>query len=165
MLEVFQTGDYVAIHENPVWRDQADSILRIHLEKVDEQNHWEQLWAKKISDNLFSVCCIPFFAYHLALGDEVETDTHYTVTRIASISGHVTFRVWFADSLNTSIKDQVINQAEKIGCLFEWSSANLLALSAQNTHQSQAIIDYLESHQNNEDLQYEVAGTLDHNDE
>ena len=93
MSKIFQRGDYVAIHENPVWRDESDFIIRAYLEENKGRNEWEQLWAKRLDDRRFSLCCIPFFAYNLALGDEVETDGSYVVEGVVRPSGQFTWRI------------------------------------------------------------------------
>ena len=63
----------VAIHLNPAWRDRANFIAFVSIELDEPGERWEQLWARQIANNLFEICCIPFFAYDLALGDQVDT--------------------------------------------------------------------------------------------
>lgn len=159
MNKVFQPGDYVAVHENAVWRDKSDFIIRAYLEENEGRNEWEQLWAKRVDDRRFSLCCIPFFAYNLALGDEVETDGNYVVQGVIKPSGQFTFRVWFGDSTEPGIKDEVLRQLAAMDALFEWSSANLLAISAKDADQAQEVADYLYARQNGGDLTYETGRT------
>lgn len=159
MNKVFQPGDYVAVHENPVWRDKSDFIIRAYLEENEGRNEWEQLWVKRVDDWRFSLCCIPFFAYNLALGDEVETDGNYVVQGVVKPSGQFTFRVWFGDSINPRVKEEVLRQLEVMSVLFEWSSANLLAISVKDTDQAQQLADYLYARQNAGDLMYETGRT------
>ena len=157
MNKVFKPGDYVAVHENPVWRDRSDFIIRTYLEDNEGRSEWEQLWVRRVDERTFSLCCIPFFAYDLALGDEVETDANYAVQGVVRASGQFTFRVWFGDSAKPAIKDEVSRQLEAAGALFEWSSANLLAISAKDDDQAQAVADYLNARQNFGDLTYETG--------
>lgn len=159
MNKIFQLGDYVAVHENPAWREKSDFIIRIYLEENEGRNEWEQLWVKRVGDRRFSICCIPFFAYNLALGDEVETDGNYVVQGVVKPSGQFTFRVWFGDSNNPGVKDEVLQQLEVMSVLFEWSSANLLAISARDSDQAQQLVDYLYARQNAGDLMYETGRT------
>lgn len=159
MSKVFQSGDYVAVHENPVWRDKSDFIIRAYLEENEGRNEWEQLWVKRLDDRRFSLCCIPFFAYDLALGDEVETDGNYVVQGVVRASGQFTFRIWFGESIKPGIKDDVLRQLVTIGASLEWSSANLLAVSAKDADQAQEVADYLFARQNVGDLMYETGRT------
>jgi len=159
MSKVFQPGDYVAVHENPVWRDKSDFIIRVYLEEKEGRSEWEQLWVKRVGDKTFSLCCITFFAYNLALGDEVATDANYVVQSVVRASGQFTFRVWFGDSTKPTIKDEVLRKLEAVSALFEWSSVNLLAISAKDGDQAQEIADYLYSQQNAGDLMYETGRT------
>ncbi len=159
MNKVFRLGDYVAIHENPVWRDKSDFIIRAYLEENEGRNEWEQLWARRLDDRRFSLCCIPFFVYDLALGDEVETDGNYVVQNVIRPSGQFTFRIWFGDSTKLGIKDEVLRRLESIGVLSEWSSANLLAVSAVDAVQAQEAANYLFVRQNVGDLTYETGRT------
>lgn len=157
MRKTFRRDDYVAIHENPVWRDKSDFIIRAYLEEKDGRNEWEQLWAKQIDDRRFSICCIPFFAYDLALADDVETDGDYVVQSVVKPSGQVTFRAWFGNSAKRGAKDEVLRQLGAIGPLLEWSSANLLAISAVDAVQAQQVADCLHSSQNAGNLIYEIG--------
>nr|WP_297402835.1 DUF4265 domain-containing protein [uncultured Marinobacter sp.] len=157
MSKIFQRGDYVAIHENPVWRDESDFIIRAYLEENKGRNEWEQLWAKRLDDRRFSLCCIPFFAYNLALGDEVETDGSYVVEGVVRPSGQFTFRIWFGESTRPESKGDVVRQLEAIGASLEWSSDNLLAVSAKGAAQTKEVADYLYSRQNAGDLIYETG--------
>jgi len=106
---------------------------------------------------MFSLCCIPFFAYNLALGDEVETDDNCVVQSVVRASGQFTFRVWFGDSTKPAVKAEVLQQLERLSVLFEWSSANLLAISAKDANQAQEIADYLYVQQSTGDLMYETG--------
>lgn len=62
----------IATHPNPVSRPVPSSMVRAALECVGEGEDFEQLWTKRVGDDLLELCCIPFFAYDLALGDGVE---------------------------------------------------------------------------------------------
>lgn len=157
MGKTFQAGDYEAVHENPVWRDKANFIIAAYLGEKDGRSEWEQLWARRLDDRRFYLCCIPFFAYDLALGDEVETDGNYVVQRVVKASGQHTFRVWFGTSSYPGMKSEVVQQAEGLGIQLEWSSDNLLAISANNDEQARQLAEYLYARQNAGDLMYETG--------
>lgn len=156
---VYQLGDYEAIHEKPIWRDRANFIIAAYLGEKDGHGEWEQLWAQQLDDQRFLLCCIPFFAFDLALGDVIETNDNYTVQRVVSPSGQYTFRVWFGDLHCAEIRDEVVRYMDLLGVLMEWSSENLLALSARDADQAKELADYLHFQQNTNCLLYETGRT------
>ncbi len=94
----YKAGDYEARHTEPVWRSRANFVIAADIASAPDKREWEQLWARKSADTRFEICCIPFFVYDLALGDEVETDGDHVLRRVVKPSGHFTFRVWFGSS-------------------------------------------------------------------
>lgn len=157
MSKKFHPDDYVAVHENPVWKDHSDFIIRVFLEEQEDHNDWEQLWAKKIEKYRFMICCIPFFAYNLSLGDEVVVDSEYNIKKVVLPSGHSTFRVWFGDSKIQGISVKVSDELSKMNAILEWSSENLLAISAENDEVSALVANYLLKAQEKGELIYETG--------
>jgi hypothetical protein len=49
-------------------------MLRARLDDVEGDENFEQIWTRRLAGDLFEVCCIPFFAYDLALGDVVRAE-------------------------------------------------------------------------------------------
>jgi len=152
------------VHENPVWRERANFIIaaKIDPEPTDRRWRWEQLWARQVTENVFRLCCIPFFVYDLALGDEVETthreERRYVVQQVIKPSGHYTFRAWFYDS---SVRREVAGELAGLGCLMEWRSSysNLLAVDAASDDQAQMVADFLFRKEQLELLTYETGRT------
>jgi hypothetical protein len=136
-----------AVHLNPVWRARANFIIDANIESGDSARRYEQLWARKLTGDGFEICCIPVFAYDLALGDEVitrrEGERLYVVDRVVKPSGRFTFRVWFGDSPNPGVRDTVIEYLDTPGVLYEWYSPNLLAVDAESEEIAQAVADFL----------------------
>jgi len=155
---MFQPGDYVAVHENPVWRDKSNFIIRAYLEENEGRNEWEQLWARRLDDGRFSLCCIPFFVYDLALGDEVEIDANFILQQVVHSSGQVTFRVWFGDQ-DAAMRQGLVSEIKAMKPLMEWSSENLLALSVPDGAEAQKVADYLQAREEQGLLQYETGRT------
>ncbi|MDO3520324.1 DUF4265 domain-containing protein [Ralstonia pseudosolanacearum] len=151
----YQTGDYEAIHQSPIWRDRANFVFAAHLGDRDGKNEWEQLWGKKIAPHRFVLCCIPFFARDIALGDEVETDADFVLQRVVHSSGQVTFRVWFGEQ-NPTTRQELVQEIENLKPLMEWSSENLLALSVPES-EAQRFADYLYSKEQQGLLNYETG--------
>src|SRR5438874_1664849 len=91
------------VHKEPAWRERGSFVLPVKLSLGEDETlqRVEQLWSRQVADNRFEICCIPFFAYDLALGDEVETGRQgtyrYVVQRVVKRSGNYTRRVWFGN--------------------------------------------------------------------
>lgn len=143
--EIYREGDFVAVHMNPIWREKSDFLIRAHFEKTDGANGWEQLWVKQLSENRFSICCIPFFTYGLSLGDEIATYGIYQIQGVAKKSGHSTFRVWFTDESDLESQSTVLRQLGDKGSLFEYYSNKFLGISVDTGHSLQEIFDILQA--------------------
>src|SRR5687767_13716725 len=87
----------IAQHLQPAWQTKADFAIRADLQKHGRPGGAEQLWARRINENNFEVCCIPFFTYGIALGDVVETDDEFIVQAVVKKGGHKTLRMAVAD--------------------------------------------------------------------
>jgi len=154
----YQTGEYEAVHRTPIWRDRANFVFAAHLGVKDGKNEWEQLWGQKTATHRFMLCCIPFFVQDIALGDEVETDADFVVQRVVHRSGQITFRVWFGGQ-NKATREALVREIEAMKPSMEWSSENLLALSASDEAEAQRIADYLQANEEKGLLQYETGRT------
>jgi hypothetical protein len=149
-------------HLNPVWGGEADYIIGIDVSKLfDDDDYdivWEQLWSKKISDNHFMICCIPFFAYDLSLGDEVITDNNLMIREVAKPSGRYTYRVWFGSAEQPGIRKSLMKELEQRDCLLEWHSNDLLGVSCLEKD-AQIIADLLFEKEKNGVIEYETGKT------
>jgi len=157
-------GTTEVTHESPAWRERANFIIgtTIDTSGLDTPIHSEQLWARQLGENTFEVCCIPFFAYNLALGDVVETGSEgprkYMITRVLRHSGRYTFRAWFHDA---AAKEEVPAKLQAMGCLLEarWPQGNLLAIDAESQPLAQRVADFLWEGQKRGVLDYETGRT------
>jgi len=141
-----------ALHDAPGWRDKADFVIGAPL---PEAGRAEQLWARRVSDRRFEICCIPFFLHDVALGDVVETDPGYDLTRVLERSGRFVFRVWFGEASHS--RQEVADQLAGLCAMLEWSSANLLAVDAADEAHAQAIANYLDEQERADRLIYETG--------
>lgn len=155
----YKPGDYEARHNEPVWRNRANFVIAADIASSPDKGEWEQLWARKLSDTRFEICCIPFFAYDLALGDEVETDGDHVLRRVVTPSGHFTFRVWFGNSADPCGRDRVMEVIHREGCEHEWSSENLLAIDTPTQETAQVIADALAALQLEGHVTFETGRT------
>lgn len=137
-------------HQEPAWRGRSDFVIGIAL---PEDGASEQLFARQAGPHRFEICCIPFFTYGLSLGDLVETDDDYNVTRIVERSGRRTFRVWFGDGFQP--RHEIARDLGEMGALLERSSPNLLAVDAADDPITQAVVTYLDDRQEQGHVLYE----------
>lgn len=161
MRKNYQPGDYVAVHLSPVWRERANFILHADISEDAMARRWEQLWARRIDNRRLEMCCIPFFAYDLALGDEIEIDEDYNLERVVKPSGHYTYRVWFGDvpdevQSDPAARDEVLEMCRRLNCELEWSSRNLLAIDAKPGLE-QEVADFLHERELLKRLSYETG--------
>lgn len=147
-----------AVHRDPIWRDRADFIIGIGIDPSDTGITSEQLWARKVDESHFMICCIPFFVYDLALGDIVETDSSYNVRHVSATSGRFVFRVHFEQERQKYSDEVVLGLAER-GALVEWSSLSMFAVDARDAAHAQVVADYLHDRVQHEWLVYETGRT------
>jgi hypothetical protein len=147
-----------ATHPEPVWRERSNFIIAVEVDPADTNVTTEQLWARKVDDRHFELCCVPFFAYDLALGDVVETDAGYMVQRVSRPSGRYVFRVYFEPG-NYGIRDSTVEALQALGAQVEWSSPSLFAVDARDQAHAQQIADYLHEQEKAQRLMYETGKT------
>lgn len=131
-----------AVHHDPVWRARSNFIIATMIDPGDTDIIAEQLWARKVDDQHFELCCIPFFAYDLALGDVVEVDSTFMVRRVSMPSGRYVFRVHFDKSMLQN-RDEIVERLTELGALLETSSVSLLAVDARDASHAREVAAYL----------------------
>lgn len=146
-----------SVHNEPAWRERANFVVNAVLPEPDR---YEQLWCRRVGDDEFEVCCIPFFLYDIALGDVVQTSPQrgrmYVVSGVKVRSGRYVFRAFFEPSMWGS-REGVANGLSELGGLLEWSSASLLAADARDFEHAQQLAGYLFEQQNLGRVVYETG--------
>jgi hypothetical protein len=143
-------------HLNPIWAEKANFVIMANLDDSNNEIEKEQLWAQQISANKFEICCIPFFVYSLSLGDEVETDENFVISKITKASGQYTFRIW-AENTPKEVRLTITNYLTENNYLYEWYSENLFSISAKEKISAQSLLDYLAEQERNGYLVYETG--------
>lgn len=146
-----------AVHRDPAWRDRSNFIIATSIEPGDTNIRTEQLWARRLDDLHYELCCIPFFAYDLALGDVVEVDSNFLVVQVSKPSGRYVFRVHFDQVARP--RDEVLEQLADLGALVEWSSTKLLAIDARDQPHAQQIANFLQDREILGQLMFETGKT------
>lgn len=121
----------VATHEAPARRERADFLIFADLSAHGLPGRWEQLWARRLGETDFELCCIPYFIYGLALGDTVRTrpsgEKNYVIEGVSARSGRRVLRLWLKDA-SAGGRERLLRYLEARAPLHEWSSDNLLAI-------------------------------------
>lgn len=147
---------YTAHHE-PIWRERANFIV---VAPLPEQDRYEQLWCRQLTESTFEVCCIPFFLYDVALGDVVETETTsegaFSVRRVTEHSGRYVFRVLFSD-LSAETQAEVQDRVMGLGGAVERGTPKLIAIDAENQRVASRVADYLQTQEADGRLFYETG--------
>jgi uncharacterized protein DUF4265 len=149
----------IVVHENPAWRERSNFIIHVRLPEKNRPKRFEQLWTRQLGDNRFEVCCIPFLASDLALGDVVMTAPQsglkYLVHRMVVPSGRHVLRAW--PSERSLPGDEIAADLMALGALIEWSPCKLLAVDAADDEHAQVVADFLAEHERAGHLTYETG--------
>lgn len=146
----------IITHSEPAWRQDADVILKTPLEGGRDLPEWEQLWGRVTSGRRAVLCCIPFGAYNLHLGDEVEFDESYVIIKVIHRSNHFTFRVWFG-GVPEEARHEIIEEVSSAGVLVERGSDDHVGLSVQGLQEAERISGLLAYVQRQGLLVYETG--------
>ena len=84
-------------HEDPARRPDRAYMAMADLAPFGSPDTCEQLWLKPLDGGEYEVCCIPFRAYGIALGDRVGLSARDFVDRVVHHSGRRVLRVLFID--------------------------------------------------------------------
>jgi hypothetical protein len=109
-------------------------MLRASLDDIGGGDNYEQLWAKRVGEDRFEVCCIPFFVYDLALGDVVRADarTGYVIQSVEQRSGNRVVRVAVKPSEDVEAMHlRLHNLLGKHEYLHEWFAPGYVAVSLE----------------------------------
>jgi hypothetical protein len=142
-------------HARPAWGERSNYIANFDLDVSQLPLKWEQLWLRRVSEHRFEVCCIPFFAYGLHLGDVVTLSHSGVVETIATPSGHWTLRLFF--SAGSSRHDEVLEQLEAMGVEHEQCSKSLYSLDTTGPEHVRNVMAFLDDHVKDGHLDYETG--------
>ncbi|MEW2498485.1 DUF4265 domain-containing protein [Streptomyces nodosus] len=135
-------------HPNPAWGDQADSLVMCDLTDSEMPGRWEQMWEKRLGDGRHMLCCIPFFASNIALGDIFTTASSRSVERsvnaVVERSGNVVIHAFFHDDVATAENEDrqgdLIGESVRLGIDYEVVRLGFVALSCPiGSHQHKEI--------------------------
>ncbi|MEK6719842.1 MAG: DUF4265 domain-containing protein [Chloroflexota bacterium] len=124
----------MATHREPVWRDASDFLILVDLQAHDLPGHWEQLWVRRLQDETFQLCCIPFYTYGLSLGDIVEATSDdggaVVLRRLVRASGHRTVRAALRRNAPEPVHSALHEIVSDLGVPHEWKAGGFVAIDA-----------------------------------
>ena len=139
-------------HASPVWREKANALVQA---KLEDDSSSEQLWCRKLGDDKFEVCCIPFFLYDVALGDIVLAP-EFHLHKVVRPSGRFVFRAYLAED-QREWRDSLQAQLEDIEAQAEWYSTGLVSIDAPNLEKAETISTWLSECEQHGFLTYETG--------
>ncbi|MFJ6392337.1 DUF4265 domain-containing protein [Streptomyces sp. NPDC091972] len=120
------------VHDDPVGRTQSNYIARADLARFGLDGQMEQLWLKPLNDGTFSVACIPFRVYGLALGDRVLLSADDSISEVVEFSRHRVLRMLLMPSPDptrlTGATARIKHEIDAAGLLSEWSGDRHVAV-------------------------------------
>jgi hypothetical protein len=153
-------------HPDPAWRERGDITVTVLLDfSADPSNHYlEELWCRKIAEDRMELCCIPFFAYNVSLGDvmivEPAAEGRYDIRGVDQRSGRFTFRVWSPDSTAADLR-KLLQEVRAIGCLTEPHPIRCgFAVDAESIEKRNTVEEILKRNQSPGHIQYEKSDGL-----
>ncbi|WP_028805763.1 DUF4265 domain-containing protein [Streptomyces sp. 142MFCol3.1] len=120
------------VHEDPVGRAESNYIAQADLGPFGLDGQIEQLWLQPEEDGTYTVTCIPFMTYGLALGDRVRLSPAARVVEVAQTSGHRVLRTLLRPSADAGRLGRSINliknSIKESGLLSEWHGERFVAI-------------------------------------
>ncbi|MEU3558547.1 DUF4265 domain-containing protein [Kitasatospora sp. NPDC006786] len=136
------------VHDDPVGRAQSNYIAHADLAPFGLDGQKEQLWLKPLNDGTFSIACIPFRTYGLALGDRVVLSDDDEVAEVATLSWHRVLRLLFIPGLAPAqlaqAVDRIKSEISTAGLLSEWSGDRHVAVDIPPNTDASRLFEFME---------------------
>jgi hypothetical protein len=149
--------DFIAVHHEPAWREYADFIFHAHIGIENGKNEWEQLWGRQTERNGVILCCIPFYAYDLSLGDELLLENGI-VSSVLVRSNQMTFRIYLSKA-GLIVHNEILRVLGEMNSTVERSSENFFAVSIESG-KAQSLADYLQTSERQGLMEYETGQSV-----
>ncbi len=145
----------IATHDPP--RGGADFLIRVDLSDHEMPGRSEQLWTRQVGELRFVVCSVPFFAYGMAVGDEVATDTNYVLTEVVKRSGRQVLRVALTAKSAAVLHDDIHRLLASLELEHEWHRTGYVAIDLPGDEVPERLLAFLQEHQLLNELAFELV--------
>jgi hypothetical protein len=136
------------VHDDPVGRAHSNYIAHADLAPFGLDGQKEQLWLNPLNDGTFSIACIPFHTYGLALGDRVVLSDDDEVTEVVGLSWHRVLRLLFVPGLAPEQLAQAVDRIKSgisaAGLLSEWSGDRHVAVDIPPNADASRLFEIME---------------------
>jgi hypothetical protein len=115
-------------HPNAVWGSHAHHDLVVDLTRFRRPRSFEALPVAKAPDDLWMICCLPFFCYGYSLWDLVCNEPNEGAV-VVHRSGRQLIRLFIDPASNVEqIHIELHEWVDSLGFLHEWHAPGLLAI-------------------------------------
>lgn len=139
----------------------TDNLYKIVMDLDSSDWHGyttETVWAERLSNDLFRIRNVPFYAKELSVEDVVSTeyrDGNYHLKFITQRGGHSTYRIFLEESIINEVFKQYWNPLEKIGCTYEKGKGRLIAVDVPPQANIYETYKFLENGEQNNIWEFE----------
>ncbi|WP_329557472.1 DUF4265 domain-containing protein [Streptomyces sp. NBC_00696] len=146
-MQVVIDGITYVSHEEPAWRGEEHYMAMVDLAQFDLPGMREQIWLREIDKaGEYEVCCIPFYAYGMALGDVVSKGESDTVGPSIRKSGRRALRVLFTAPRPLADSRLSLRRAlDSVGLMSEWNGDRQVAIDVPDMSVMQPVVDAIQS--------------------
>ncbi|MEU1482822.1 DUF4265 domain-containing protein [Streptomyces sp. NPDC005752] len=120
------------VHDDPVGRAASNHIAHADLAPFGLDGEVEQLWLRPLGDGTFSISCIPFRTYGLALGDRVLLSVDDEISEVVETSRHRVLRMLLMPGPEPTrlveASARIRREIDAAGLLSEWSGDRHVAV-------------------------------------
>ncbi|MEV0990820.1 DUF4265 domain-containing protein [Streptomyces sp. NPDC049949] len=136
------------VHDEPVGRVQSNYIAQADLAPFGLDGQMEQLWLTPLKDDTYSIACIPFQTYGLALGDRVRLSANGQVSEVVGSSSHRVLRMLLMPAPDpkqlTETMDRIRTAIDAAGLLSEWSGDRHVAVDIPPEAEPSVLFDIMQ---------------------
>lgn len=136
------------VHDDPVGRAARNYLAQADLAPFGLDGQMEQLWLKPLDDGTFTIVCIPFCTYGLALGDRVRLSGNDRVAEVLGFSGRRVLRMLLMPGPDPERLPQAVarikNTIKEAGLLSEWNGDRHLAVDIPSQTNPSKLFEVME---------------------
>jgi hypothetical protein len=145
------------VHEEPALRADSNYIARIDLRPFGFDDEVEQVWLRRTADGVAVLCCIPFRAYGVALGDTVRISPDDYVTEVTARSGRRVLRALIVEPDPADAAAELEARIARTALRFESSGGRHVAIDVPEGVEPSDLLDFMDEREAEGNLLWEWA--------